>query len=39
MFQLILTGTAQSLLKRGHDLHVTVRFSMNFTAERDTGVN
>lgn len=31
-------GTAQLLLKQGHDLHVTERFSMNFTAARDIGV-
>lgn len=38
--RLILKGTAQSLLlKRGCDLHVTIRFSINFTAEIDTGVN
>lgn len=40
MFQLILKGTARlPLPKQGHNLHVIIRFSINFAAERDAGAN
>lgn len=35
-----LKGTAQlPLPKQGHNLHVLIRFSIHFAAERDAGVN